>query len=66
MTGLGERHDPLAALAQRACTAAGTDLDTVLADLTGSAPDDHTPAAIRDGWNALDLTIPDSPRQERP
>lgn len=66
MTGLGERHDPLVALAQRACAAAGTDLDAVLADLTGSSHDDRTPAAIRAGWDALDLIIPTSPRQERP
>lgn len=65
MTGLSERHDPLVALAQRACAAAGTDLDAVLADLTGSTPDTRTPDAIRAGWDAPDLTLPITPRQEQ-
>lgn len=42
----------LRTLAERACIAAGTDLDAVLADLHTDAPTADTPAALRAGWNA--------------
>lgn len=44
----------LRTLAERACTAAGTDLAAVLADLHSPTPDTATPAAIRAGWTAPD------------
>lgn len=58
MTGTSGHHDPLAALAERTCTAAGTTLDAVLADLHTGTPDPTTPPAIRAGWEALDTPIP--------
>lgn len=45
----------LATLAERACAAAGTDLDTVLSDLHDDELDERTPPALRAGWAALDL-----------
>lgn len=48
----------LAALAERLCSAAGTDLDTAIRDLRGTHQDARTPAALRAGWNAPDTTIP--------
>lgn len=45
----------LSALAERACAAAGTDLDTVLGDLRDDELDERTPPALRAGWAALDL-----------
>lgn len=53
----------LDALAERVCTAAGTDLAAVLADLRGGSDAPETPDAIRAGWAAPDATIPD-PTQE--
>lgn len=44
----------LRTLAERACTAAGTDLAAVLADLHGTTAAPATPAAIRAGWTAPD------------
>lgn len=50
------RLDPaLDALAQRICTAAGTDLDTTLRDLRDGNHSDHTPTAMRTGWNLPNL-----------
>lgn len=48
----------LTALAERLCTAAGTDLDTTARDLLGKHHDDRTPAAIRAGWTVPDTPIP--------
>lgn len=45
----------LGTLAERACSAAGTDLDTVLSDLRDDELDERTPPAVRAGWSALDL-----------
>lgn len=47
----------LDALAERVCTAAGTDLDAVLADLRDGRRDPATPTALRAGWHAPDLPI---------
>lgn len=55
MTAPTGHHDPLAALAERACTAAGTTLATVLADLRDGEHHPDTPAALRAGWEALDI-----------
>lgn len=53
----GDLAPTLAALAARACEAAGTDLEDVLADLRDGAHDERTPAALRAGWAALDLDL---------
>lgn len=54
----------LAALAERLCTAAGTDLHTATRDLLGKHHDDRTPAALRAGWSVPDTTIPTPPSEE--
>lgn len=54
----------LSALAERLCTAAGTDLDTTIRDLLGKHHDERTPAAVRAGWSAPDTTIPAPPNEE--
>ena len=54
----------LSALAERLCTAAGTDLDTTIRDLLGKHHDDRTPAAARAGSSAPDTTIPAPPNEE--
>ena len=54
----------LAALAERLCSAAGTDLNTAIRDLLDEHHDDRTPAALRAGWNAPDTTIPAPPSEE--
>ncbi|MGC5225198.1 hypothetical protein ACPW96_21725 [Micromonospora sp. DT81.3] len=54
----------LAALAERVCAAAGTDLAAVLSDLLGGEHDPRTPAAIRAGWAAPDTDIPEALTQE--
>lgn len=55
----------LTALAERLCSAAGTDLDTAIRDLLGKQDDHLTPAALRAGWNAPDTAIP-APPSEKP
>lgn len=54
----------LAALAERLCSASGTDLDTAIRDLRGEHHDDRTPVALRAGWNAPDTSIPDPLTEE--
>jgi hypothetical protein len=56
----------LATLAARACEAAGTDLEVVLADLRDGAHDERTPAALRAGWAALDLDLHPATTEEAP
>ncbi|MFB8386598.1 hypothetical protein ACFC3F_05580 [Microbacterium sp. NPDC055910] len=59
MTGSRRTLDhTLAQLAERICVAAGTDLGAVLNDLTATAGDPRTPAAIRSGWHVADTTLP--------
>lgn len=45
-------------LGDRICAAAGTDLGTVLDDLTTNTRDPRTPPAIRSGWQVPDTTLP--------
>ncbi len=59
MTGSNPSIDSaLLRLGDRICAAAGTDLGTVLDDLTNGAGDPQTPPAIRSGWQVPDAPLP--------
>lgn len=45
-------------LGDRICEAAGTDLRTVLDDLTSGSGGSCTPPAIRSGWQVSDTALP--------
>lgn len=50
----GSMSVELEALAQRACAAAGTDLEAALGAVTATEPGGDAPEALRAGWGLLD------------
>lgn len=50
----GSMSVELEALAQRACAAAGTDLEAALEAVTATESDVGAPEALRAGWGLLD------------